>query len=149
MAQHHQAAHYSITTASPIHVNFTLHSKHSITNISFGNYHSHFFYQVSKGFPHDISDPEQKESLLVRLEDFRNSYPYGHLILKVSADLADEAPMYHQLILQLISTMEVQKRAFEQRAWVFFDDARLYPSRSIARHFPSTAYIENDGDKLV
>ncbi|KAF5623666.1 hypothetical protein F25303_11770 [Fusarium sp. NRRL 25303] len=105
-------------------------------------------------FGYDISDPQQKEGLLVRLEDFWNSYRrlrkvYHHLIVEVSPDLADEAPMYHHLNLQLTSTMQLQKKVFEQRAWVFFNDARLYPSRSIARHFPSVAFLENEGDKMV
>lgn len=103
---------------------------------------------------YDISDPQQKESLLVRLEDFWNSYTrlskgYRHYIVEVSPDLVDEAPMYYHLNLQLTSTMELQKKVFEQRAWVFFDDARLYPSGNIARHFPSVAFLENEGDKMV
>ncbi|KAF5700430.1 hypothetical protein FMUND_14342 [Fusarium mundagurra] len=103
---------------------------------------------------YDISDPQQKESLLVRLEDFWDLYPrlssdYCHHIAEVSPSLVDEGPMYYQLNLQLTSALELQKKVFEQRAWVFFDDARLYPSRSIACHFPSAAFLENEGDKLV
>ncbi|KAG5821613.1 hypothetical protein H9Q74_000058 [Fusarium xylarioides] len=100
---------------------------------------------------YDISDPRQKESLLVRLEDFWNSYPriqkrYLNRITKVSPDLAGDAPMHDQLNLQLTSTMELQKKIFEQHAWVFFDNARLYPTAS---HFPSAAFLENEGDKMV
>ncbi|KAG7432484.1 hypothetical protein Forpi1262_v006903 [Fusarium oxysporum f. sp. raphani] len=103
---------------------------------------------------YDISDPQQKESLLVRLEEFWNSYPrlrtrYRHLILEVFADLADEAPMSRQLNLQLRSLSDLQRKIFEQRAWVFFDDARLYPTRGIASHFPSAEFLENESDKMV
>ncbi|KAF5663334.1 hypothetical protein FDENT_13162 [Fusarium denticulatum] len=103
---------------------------------------------------YDTSDPEQKESLLVRLENLWYSYPrlkprYRHLIVEVSPNITDEGLIYDHLKRQLTSTMEVQKKVFEQRAWVFFDDARLYPSRIITRHFPSAAFLVNEGDKLV
>ncbi|KAF4958522.1 hypothetical protein FGADI_2322 [Fusarium gaditjirri] len=102
---------------------------------------------------YDISDPEQKESLLVRLEEFWNSdtrdQRYRHLIHRVSPDMVDEAPMYRQLNPQLRSWSNLQRKIFEQRAWVFFDDARLYPNRGISSHFPSAEFLEGEPDKLV
>ncbi|KAF5533446.1 hypothetical protein FMEXI_11828 [Fusarium mexicanum] len=103
---------------------------------------------------YEISNPQQKESLLVRLRDFWNSYQrrvarYSHLIFEVSPHLADEGLIYDHLKRQLTSTRELQREVFQQRAWVFFDDARLYPLRCIAPHFPSAAILEDERYKMV
>ncbi|KLO87950.1 Uncharacterized protein LW93_5116 [Fusarium fujikuroi] len=102
---------------------------------------------------YDISDPQQKESLLFRLEGFWDPYrrlseTYCHLIGKVSPDIVDGGVMYYQLNRELNSSMELQKKVFEQRVWVFFDDARLYPTWNTASHFPSASFLASEPDKL-
>ncbi|KAF5644471.1 hypothetical protein F52700_2470 [Fusarium sp. NRRL 52700] len=103
---------------------------------------------------YDISNPQQKERLLVRLGEFWNSYQrgaasYSHLTFKASPNIADGGLLYGYLKRQLTSPMGLQGKVFEQRAWVFFNDLRLYPLRCIAPHFPSAAFLENEYYKMV
>ncbi|KAF9769123.1 hypothetical protein IL306_013515 [Fusarium sp. DS 682] len=103
---------------------------------------------------HDISDPSQKEALLVRIEEFWDSSArrrgrYHHAILKVSPRINNEAPMYHELGPKLSPSLALQEKVFEQRAWIFFDNFRMYPLRSNLSHFPVAQFLLEEPDKLI
>ncbi|KAK2026360.1 hypothetical protein LX32DRAFT_504553, partial [Colletotrichum zoysiae] len=54
--------------------------------------------------------------------------------------------MYQILHSRLISTIDVQRKIYQQRAWVFFDNARFYPlpSPDARPHFPTEDDILNE-----
>ncbi|KPM35937.1 hypothetical protein AK830_g10645 [Neonectria ditissima] len=49
--------------------------------------------------------------------------------------------MFRSLSLRFEDGNDLQQHIYRQRAWVFLDDARLYPSFSLAPHFPTSDEI--------
>ncbi|KAH7148234.1 hypothetical protein EDB81DRAFT_932578 [Dactylonectria macrodidyma] len=50
--------------------------------------------------------------------------------------------MYQLLYPRIADTSTLHRNIYRQRAWVFFDDARLYPTSSPGPHFPTSDDLE-------
>ncbi|KAG5762698.1 hypothetical protein H9Q72_009209 [Fusarium xylarioides] len=76
--------------------------------------------------------------------------PYQHAITRV--DPSDDAGslMYHNLFARLSRSNTTQLQIYQQRAWVFFDNDRLYLPRISARpRFPSENLLFQEADRPV
>ncbi|RKK56117.1 hypothetical protein BFJ66_g3735 [Fusarium oxysporum f. sp. cepae] len=62
--------------------------------------------------------------------------------------IKDEAPMYQHFRKQLLFTLDLQQKIFEQRAWIFCDDGRLYPLEITVPHFPSERFLEDEPENM-
>ncbi|KAK6835938.1 hypothetical protein PG987_006433 [Apiospora arundinis] len=52
--------------------------------------------------------------------------------------------MYRILYPRVSNVFTLQKRIYRQRAWVFFDDDRFYPSSSTKAHFPTPEELDQE-----
>ncbi|CCF35833.1 hypothetical protein CH063_07533, partial [Colletotrichum higginsianum] len=52
--------------------------------------------------------------------------------------------MYQRLHLRIADTFESHREIYRQRAWVFFDDSRFYPSSGVKQHFPTADDLEKE-----
>ncbi|KAK2476111.1 hypothetical protein H9L39_11335 [Fusarium oxysporum f. sp. albedinis] len=62
--------------------------------------------------------------------------------------IKDEAPMYQHFRKQLLFTLDLQQKIFEQRPWIFCDDGRLYPLEITVPHFPSERFLEDEPENM-
>ncbi|KAF5020537.1 hypothetical protein F66182_7436 [Fusarium sp. NRRL 66182] len=106
---------------------------------------------------YDFSKPDELEELTVRLkrvwlydEPFL-SYPWAiNFMLLLTSEPkyknGCESSMYKQLSLH--PDEKLRYKIGQQRAWVFFDDSRLYPQESTERpNFPSKTFLEEEPTK--
>ncbi|KAF5597547.1 hypothetical protein FPANT_4041 [Fusarium pseudoanthophilum] len=99
---------------------------------------------------HDMSDVRDKQALKERLRTWyiqKYEYPYKSGILCSTESVTSRAsPVYSQLFYEVDT--ELQRNIYRQRAWVFFDDRRLYPKRSTGRpNFPTQSFLDKQPSK--
>ncbi|KAM5364512.1 hypothetical protein ACJA88_012950 [Fusarium oxysporum] len=76
--------------------------------------------------------------------------PYKHVVTRIGAPDDAGSPMYDRLSARLSRSDTTQLQIYQQRAWVFFDNTRLYPPRNASRPcFPTQNFLSQEADRLV
>ncbi|WQF88155.1 hypothetical protein CDEST_13169 [Colletotrichum destructivum] len=68
-------------------------------------------------------------------------YNSGH---EGEEDCQKSPGMYQRLHLRIAATCETHREIYRQRAWVFFDDSRFYPSSGVKQHFPTSDDLKKE-----
>ncbi|KAF4958529.1 hypothetical protein FGADI_2329 [Fusarium gaditjirri] len=76
--------------------------------------------------------------------------PYQHVVTRIGSSEDDGSLMYERLLPRLFRSNTTQLQIYQQRAWVFFDNTRLYPPRTASRpRFPTQNFLFQEADRLV
>ncbi|KAK1595347.1 uncharacterized protein LY79DRAFT_681685 [Colletotrichum navitas] len=75
-----------------------------------------------------------------------HSFIRGYIDFGANKEDHQNAPGMYEILRPQLCTLPIQRKIYQQRAWVFFDDARFYPSPSpdIMPHFPTEDDIMNE-----
>ncbi|KAG4277207.1 hypothetical protein FPRO04_07504 [Fusarium proliferatum] len=76
--------------------------------------------------------------------------PYQHVITRVEASEGSSSPTYERLSARLSQSNTIQVQICQHRAWVFFDNCRLYPPGTPARpRFPTESFLSREADRKI
>ncbi|CZR40733.1 uncharacterized protein FPRO_10321 [Fusarium proliferatum ET1] len=76
--------------------------------------------------------------------------PYQHTITRVEASEGSSSPTYDRISARLSQSSTIQVQICQQRAWVFFDNCRLYPPRIPSRpRFPTESFLSREADRKI
>ncbi|KAF5600405.1 hypothetical protein FPANT_2420 [Fusarium pseudoanthophilum] len=80
----------------------------------------------------------------------RRMGPYQHVVTRVEPSDDACSPMYDRLSDHITRSNTIQLRIYQQRAWVFFDNNRLYPPATHSRpRFPTQDFLFREADRLI
>ncbi|RBQ80147.1 hypothetical protein FVER14953_06612 [Fusarium verticillioides] len=76
--------------------------------------------------------------------------PYQHVVTRIESSDVAGSPMYGHLSTPLSQSNKIQVQIYQQRAWVFFDNNRLYPPATHQRPcFPTQDFLFQESDRLI
>ncbi|PNP79508.1 hypothetical protein FNYG_07124 [Fusarium nygamai] len=76
--------------------------------------------------------------------------PYQHVVTRIDSSDDPGSLVYNSLSARLSRSNSTQLQIYQQRAWLFFDDTRLYLPRISGRpRFPSQNFLCQEADRWV
>ncbi|KAF5533452.1 hypothetical protein FMEXI_11834 [Fusarium mexicanum] len=76
--------------------------------------------------------------------------PYQHVVTRTESSDDPGYPKYERISAQISRSNKIQVQICQQRAWVFFDNDRCYPTATPSRpRFPTENFLFREADRLI